>query len=457
MRTFLIIWFGQFISLLGSGMTGFGLSVWIFEQTGEATPIALTALSFSLPRVLLLPLAGPLADRLNRRRIMIAADSGAALSTALVALLLFSGNLQIWHIYLTTALSSAFGAFQDPAHRASITMLVPKQHLVRAGGLQQMGAAGQAILIPVIAGGLYLLIGLRGIILLDFASFFFAIGALQVVHIPQPVAPSGGSRSDDRKSKLREATFGWNYLRLRPGLLGLLLYYAGVNFFLSLSGVLVVPLVLSFGTAAELGLIRMAGGLAMLTGGLLMSVWGGPNKGLVPGIILAVLLNGFGYFLYGLRASTPLLAIAAFLVMFFIAISSALSQALWQRKVAPGVQGRVFAIRAMIAYSIVPFANLAAGPLADRLFEPLMAVGGPLSTTFIGNWLGVGKGRGVGLLFIISALFLWSLSLAAFASPRLRNLEREIPDAVADQPGGASQDEASPPARPQPAARGRSG
>ena len=112
MRTFLFIWVGQLISIIGSGLTGFGLSVWIYEQTGQATPLALNALFFNLPRVLLAPLAGSIADRYNRRRIMMLADTGAAFATLGVAALLFAGKLQVWHIYLSTALSSSFGAFQ---------------------------------------------------------------------------------------------------------------------------------------------------------------------------------------------------------------------------------------------------------------------------------------------------------------------------------------------------------
>jgi len=134
MRTFLIIWFGQLISIIGSGLTGFGLSVWIYEQTGQALPIALNALFFNLPRVLLAPFAGAIADRYDRRSIMILADIGAAVATLGVVVMLLTGRLEVWHIYLSTILSSSFSAFQDPAYRASITMLVPKEDLARAGG-----------------------------------------------------------------------------------------------------------------------------------------------------------------------------------------------------------------------------------------------------------------------------------------------------------------------------------
>ena len=433
MKTFLVIWVGQMVSIIGSGLTGFALSVWMYEQTGQATPIALNALFFNLPRVILSPIAGSVADRYNRRVILILADTGAALSTLAVAIILFSGNLEVWHIYLTTALSSAFSAFQEPAYRASITMLVPKKDLARAGGIQQIGFAIQTILTPLIASVLYLAIGLEGVILIDFATFFVAIGILLVVRIPQPKATTVIEEGGEKNSMWQDSLFGWRYLRKQPGLFGLLWYYAVVNFFLSLSGILMIPLVLSYGAATDIGIIQMAGGAAMLIGGLLMGVWGGPKSRLIWGVVLAIAMSGFGYFMAGLRPLTWLIGAAQFVILFFIPISAAMSQAVWQKKVAPDIQGRVFAIRAMIAYMIIPLANLVAGPLADHVFEPLLQEGGALSGTFVAGVVGVGAGRGIALIFIISAFSLWISSTYAFANPRIRNLEEEIPDAIPDE------------------------
>jgi DHA3 family macrolide efflux protein-like MFS transporter len=434
MKIFLVIWIGQLISIIGSGLTGFALSVWMYEQTGQATPIALNALFFNLPRVILSPIAGSVADRYNRRTVLILADTGAALATLAVALILYTGHLQVWQIYLTTALSSAFSAFQEPAYRASITMLVPKKDLARAGGIQQIGFAIQSILTPLIASLLYLAVGLQGVILIDFATFFIAIGALALVRIPQPKPTTEVDETGEKKSMWQDAVFGWKYLRQRPGLFGLLWYYAVVNFFLSLSGVLVIPLVLTYGTATDIGATQMAGGAAMLIGGLLMGVWGGPKKRLIWGVVVAIAMSGFGYFVAGLRPSTWLIGTAQFVILFFIPISAALSQAVWQKKVAPDIQGRVFAIRAMIAYLIIPLANLIAGPLADKVFEPLFQEGGRLSATFVAGVVGVGAGRGIAVIFIVSALSLWASSGYAFTNPRIRNLEEEIADAIPDEP-----------------------
>jgi DHA3 family macrolide efflux protein-like MFS transporter len=444
LKTFLVIWFGQLISVIGSGLTGFALGVWIYDQTGQATPFAINALFATLPNVLLMPIAGALADRFNRRRLMMLADSGAAAVTGVAAVMLFFGDLQVWHIYLISLFGAFFSTFQYPAYMASITMLVPKKDLARAGGLMQMGGSIQSILTPLMAGALYAVIGLRGVIMIDAATFAFAVGTLLVVRIPQPKRTTDGA-GGEKRSLLADAVLGWNYLRARPGLFGMLLYFASVNFFLSFSGVLSGPLVLSFGSSADLGVVQMAGGVAMLVGSLAMSAWGGPRRR-VPWLIVAIALASAGYLVSGAQASTPLIAAGRVILLFFIPFAAALSQAVFQTKVPADLQGRVFAIRGMIATSITPLAFVLAGPLADRVFEPMMRDGGGLGGTFLGDWLGVGPGRGIGLMYVISCLFLWVESGVAFASPRIRRVEDEIPDAIPDEPAGAEAEAAPAPA-----------
>lgn len=430
MRTFWIIWGGQFISMLGSGLTNFGLGVWIYEKTGQATPFALTALFSTLPMLLLLPVGGSIADRSNRRVIMILADTGAAVTTALTALLLFFGHLEIWHIYVLAGLSSVFGAFQEPAYSASITMLVPKQQLARASGIMQMGHAITGILTPILAALLYTMIELKGVMVIDFATYFFAVGALLFVRIPQP------RRTDmaegNAPSVIADAAFGWNYIRRLPGLFAILIYFASVNFFLSLSSVMSGPLVLSYGTSTDLGIVEMATSAALLVGSLLMSVWGGPKGKKVPALIGFIALAATGLLISGLQGNTFIISLGRVVMLVFIPFAAALSQAVWQVKIPADVQGRVFSIRSMIASSMSPIAFLLAGPLADRVFEPLMAENGALADTFLGTFLGIGPGRGIGLIFILCCLFLWAESLVAFAVPRIRNLEEDIPDAVTE-------------------------
>lgn len=429
MRTFFIIWLGQLVSMIGSGLTGFGLAVWIYEQTGQATPFALTVMFGNLPQVLISPFAGALIDRWNRRLVMIIADTGSALITLVFFLLLAFGQLAIWQIYLGVILSSVLASFQEPAYAASITMLVPKKDLPRANGLMQMGQALQMLIAPVLAGILFVSIGLRGIIMIDAVTFFFAVGALLLVHIPQPQRTSPAETAETNRSLWREAAFGWHYLRARRGLFGLLIFFALVNFFLNFSAVLLGPMVLSFGTAAGLGTAQTMGGVGMLIGSIAMSTWRGPKRRMTA-VIGFIFLASCGLFIAGLQSSVWVVAVGMFLLMFSVPFGSGLSQVIFQTKVEPAVQGRVFSIRTMIARSMMPVAFLLAGPLADQVFEPLLREGGALASTWIGTLVGVGPGRGIGALYLVSAVVLWLASGLAWANPHIRHVETDLPDAV---------------------------
>jgi len=194
MRTFSIIWSGQLISLIGSSLTGFALGVWVFEQTGSATQFALIEVCTAIPGILLSPIAGALVDRYNRRWMMILSDAGSGLCTLTIFILLQGGRLEIWHIYLLTGLSSAFSAFQWPAYSAAITLIVPRQHFGRASGMVQVGHAISQIISPILAGVLFVSIGLQGVILVDFVTFGFAVLSLLFIHIPTPERSPAGNR-----------------------------------------------------------------------------------------------------------------------------------------------------------------------------------------------------------------------------------------------------------------------
>jgi MFS family permease len=431
MRTFLIIWLGQLISMIGSGLTGFALGVWIFDQTGQALPFALTALFSQLPRVALAPIAGALADRWNRRLVMILADSGAALATLFAAIMLFFFDLQIWHIYLIAFLSSTFGAFQEPAYTASVTMLVPKQHLGRASGLMQAAQAIESLVTPLLAALLFAAIDLSGIILIDFATFFVAIGALLIVHIPQPERVEAAQSG--RSSLGADIAFGWRYLVERPGLFAMLVYFALVNFLLNAVGVLMGPMVLAFAPVTALGVVQMTFGVGLLAGSVVMSVWGGPKRRMW-GVYGAIAVLGLGFMVAGLRPQVWTVALGIFILMAALPTGSGSSQAIWQTKIAPGVQGRVFAMRAFVSRSMMPVGYLLGGLLADHVFNPLLLADGALASTWIGQIVGVGPGRGIGLMLVLSGALVIAVTGLAMAYPRMRRVEDELPDAIPDAP-----------------------
>ncbi|MGD9145602.1 MAG: MFS transporter [Anaerolineae bacterium] len=424
--TFSIVLLGQFVSLVGSGITSFALGVWTFEQTGSATHFALIGLCAVLPRVVLSPLAGAIVDRWDRRRAMILSDLGAGLTTLCLFFLLLAGQLQIWHIYLLTSINASFATLQWPAFLATTALLVPKQHLGRANGLVQLGGAVSDILAPALAGALVGSIHLQGIILIDFVTFGLAVFTLLLVRFPAPKAASDSPSTAG--SLRRDLTFGWKYISTRPGLLGLLVFFAIVNFLWGMVGALITPMILGWTSSDVLGMIIAIAGAGMLAGSLLMSIWGGPKRR-INGVLHFELLGGACFILMGLSPSFWPVAAGAFGAHVTIAIVYGSNQAIWQTKVAPDVQGRVFATQQMVARAAAPLAYLLAGPLADRVFDPLLAPGGPLAGA-IGQVLGVGPGRGIGLIFVLMGLVLIVITLIGRLNPRIRHVEDELPDAI---------------------------
>jgi len=426
MATFLVVWTGQVVSVLGSYLTGFALAVWIYQQTGSATYFALITLVTTLPGMLVLPLAGALVDRWDRRWAMILSDGGAGAATLALALLIWRGHLELWHVYLLISIISSFSALRWPAFTAAITMMVPSRHLGRANGMTQLAEAAAQILSPLLAGTMVMSIGRQGVVLIDFASYLVAVVTLLVVRMPRPPATAEGAAAHG--SLWREARSGWSFIRRRPGLLAVLVLFAVTNVGTGLVQVLLSPMILSFASPAVLGRVLTVAGCGMLAGGLTMSVWGGPRRRVV-GLLGLLLLQGVILPFGGLRASALLIAAGAFIYMFVVPILIGTSQALWQSKVAPDLQGRVFAVRQMVAWSTLPLAYLIAGPLADHVFEPLLAAGGPLAGS-VGRIIGVGKGRGMALMFILIGLFIVLVVAAASRFPRLVRLEAELPDVL---------------------------
>jgi len=434
-KKFAIVGAGQLLSLLGSGMSGFALGIWAYRTTGSISQFALVLFFAAVPGVLLLPVAGLLADRWDRRWTMILSDAGAAVGTAALALLFFLDRVEMRWIYLLLTFCSSMATFQRPAYSAAVTQLVPKEHFGRANGQVRAIQAMAQILAPLLAGALIDPIGIKGVLVVDLLSFGFGIGTLLAVRF-SPVPDGAESRiTASWAERWRELTAGWTYLRERGGLLALMIVLAGLNFSFGLANALVQPLVLSFASPAGLGTAFTIGGLGLLLGSLVMGTWGGPKRRVL-GIFGFVPLAALGILLVGVRPSLAWVTSMMALVFFCLPFIEGCTTAIVQSKVASNVQGRVFAITHMIAGSMAPISYLLAGPLADQVFVPLMKPGGALADS-LGPILGVGQGPGIALLMAALGVALLLTSVVAFLLPRVRHVEAELPDMVADAPVAA--------------------
>lgn len=427
MRGFTVIWFGQLVSLLGTGMTRFALTIWAYQETGSATALALAAFFSFGPVVLLSPVAGALVDRWNRKLVVMISDLAAGSATIILLLLYTTGNLQIWHLYVMGAFAGAFESFQFPAFSAAMTMMLRKEQYGRANGMMAVAESAAGIGTPLLASLLLALIGIGGVMTIDVITFVFAVTAVLLTHIPQPETTDVGAQA--RSSLWRESLFGFQYIWARPSLLAMQMIFFLSNLFGGYSWVLLAPMILARTSNNELvlGAVQSAFGIGGLLGGITLSVWGGPKQK-VRGVLLGMVANFLlGSFILGIGQSLNFWVAGAFLSMFFIPVLNGSNQAIWQAKVAPDVQGRVFATRRLIAQITGPLAMLTAGPLADWLFEPAMQPGGAWAPLF--GWLvGMGPGAGMGLLFVVTSLIGALAVLLGYTIPAVRNIETLLPD-----------------------------
>jgi DHA3 family macrolide efflux protein-like MFS transporter len=433
MLRFTVVWLGQIVSLLGTGMSNFALTLWAYETTGKATPLALVGFFYVTPMVLLGPFAGVLVDRGNRKLMMMVSDLSAALVTLCTLALYTTGNLEIWYLYVFAAISGIFQGFQWPAFSVAITVMLPKEQYGRANGMMEMAGNASGVFAPLFAGILIGPLGLSGILAIDLISAAIAISALLLVRIPQPTKGAAGRAGES--SFVGEALYGLRYILARPSLLGLQSVFLIGNFACSLSGSVLAPMILGRTGNNELilGSVQSAGAVGGVAGGLAMSVWGGPKRR-VHGVLMGWFGIGLlGHTLFGMAQALPFWAAIVFVRMFFSPILNGSNQAIWQAKVAPEVQGRVFATRATIAWLVMPLARLLAGPLADQVLEPAMSEGGGFTSAF--GWLvGTGTGAGMALMFVVTGLLAALAGLVGYLFPAVRYAEDILPDHDAPRP-----------------------
>jgi MFS family permease len=427
-RAFFTILAGEAVSAIGSGLSVFGVGIWIYQRTGSVTRFSLLSLCMILPSIFLAPLAGVLVDRFDRRRIMMLANLAQFLIMLSFAPLIVAGRLETWYIYAAAVVVSALGMTNILAFNALITRLLSGQDLGRAAGLFQTITALAGIASPLLAAVLLTVTGLQGIVLVDASTFLFALITVLLVRAPfvasasteQAPAKAGFSRSD--------LTYGWTYVRAHHGLLALLIFSAVMNFAIGLSGVTLTPLLLGICSPRAIGTIAAVGALGMLIGSIGVGVWGGPKRR-IHGVLTFGLIMGLGFIVTGVEVSPVVIGVASCIIQFFAPITFSSNQAIWLNRTPSPVQGRVFAVRTMVQSACMPIAYLAGGPVSDRFFKPLLVAGGPLTGT-VGRVLGVGPSRGLGLMFIVVGFGMLTSSVIGYLYAPLRRVDDSLPDAV---------------------------
>src|SRR5215216_2378273 len=423
---FTIVWLGQIVSVLATNMSAFALTIWVFQKTGSATSLGLVQVFFITPLLIITPFAGVMVDRHNRKLMMMVSDSVAGMATIAILLLQAFGVLEVWHLYAAAVLQGLGNAFQWPAYSAAISTMIPKEKLGRANGMMSLIDMGPGILAPMLAGALLPIISLTGILLIDVATFVLAILVLLLVHIPQPRRTEEGAQAQG--NIIKEAAFGFRYIFARPSLLGLQLVFFFGNLCAGVAFTVLAPMILlrTGNDSASLGVVQSAGAIGGVLGGITMSAWGG-FKRRVHGVLAGWMVSSVFFALMGLTKWIPLWIALNALSSVVIPLINGSNQAIWQSKVAPDVQGRVFSARTLIAWMTNPISPLIGGTLADYVLEPAMRTQSGLSSLF--GWLvPAGPGAGMALLVFFGGLGGILAGLTGYFVSAIRHAEDILPD-----------------------------
>ena len=425
---FTIVWLGQIVSVLASGMTAFAMTIYMYQQTKSAFAMGLVQVAFITPFLVMSPIAGVMVDRYDRKLMMMISDIASGLATFSLLILYVTGHLQFWHLYIAVAVSGIGTTFQWPAYSAAISVMIPKEQYGRANGMMSLIEAGPGVVAPLLAGALIPVIGVGGILFVDAITFGIAILALAGVFIPNPPRTSEGQQAQG--NFLKEAAFGFKYIFARPSLLGLQLVFFAGNLFSGISFTVLAPMVLArtAQNSVALGTVESAGAIGMVIGGVAMSAWGG-FKRRVHGVLLGWMIGSFfNSVLLAFGRSASFWAPMMLLGGLFIPLINGSNQAIWQAKVAPDLQGRVFSARRLIAWFTNPISPIIGGMLADFVLEPAMKVQGAGLTPIFGSAFGSGPGSGMALLFFFCGLGMMLVGLTGYFVPAIRNAETVLPD-----------------------------
>ena len=444
-RTFYTIILTQTFSLLGTQISGLAVGIWLYDRTGQAMPLALVAFFGILPKALAAGAAGVLADRWNRRYVMALADAGQAVGSLLLLLSIVSSYFELWHLYTITLLQAVFRTFQEPAFEASVTLLVPDSERDRANAIRQVNGSLSGIISPSLAAVTYALVGVTGAIGVDLLTFLVAVGVLLNAHIPQPEQTEIGKRLQG--SIRKDFLVGWKYLREARPIFLIFAMSTLTNFFATCAVVLFTPYILARTHENEfmLGILLGVADVGAVIGGIVIGVWGGtrPRKNT---FIPAFLISAVFLALIGVARQPILMGMMFFLFNLPLAIGNAPLVSIFQVKIPPDIQGRVFGVLGQINIFLNPVGFLLGGALADHVFEPAVgAAGWDVVAPLVGN--GVGAGMGL-LIFICGALELLTLAVGVSISD-IRNIETALPDyapwaARTDEPDIAGEPELTP-------------
>jgi DHA3 family macrolide efflux protein-like MFS transporter len=415
MKKFLTIWIGEFISSVGSGMSAFALGVYVYQTTKSAVAFSIVTLLAYLPNIILNPFVGVLADRFDRKLLMIIGDSFSAVSLMFILICSMIGNLQFWQICIGVAAGSIFISLLDPAYKATITDLLPKEQYAKASGLVQLAASAKYLISPALAGFFLAFTDIKVILFIDILTFLVSIIAISFVRKSLDTNIS----NEEKSSFFQDFKEGWATVISNKGIMILVILMALICMYVGFLQTLMSPMILSFTDSKTLGIIESVSAFGMLIGSLIVGVSEIKRN---YSRILSWALFVSGIAMMGIGFTTNTWIIIGSGIIFFMAIPFANTSAdtLVRLNIPNEIQGRAWGVIAVLSQVGYVVAYVLSGVLADYVLNPLLEKDGPLAGS-IGRVIGVGEGRGIALLMIAAG---FSIIIVAFIMSRVKLLRK---------------------------------
>lgn len=422
-KYFLVIWVGQLISSIGSGLTSFGLNVYVFEKTGSALSCSLVTLCAFFPLVFFTPISGTIADKFSRAKLMLIGDFFSAMCLGGMFIMISVGINNIPAVCIWVFLSSCFAAILDPAYKAVVTDLLTPEEYSKAGGLVQLASSAKFLLSPIFAGLIYQIFGIYLILIIDMCTFFTTLFT---------VAYSGKVMNECQKIKdskvqvIKDIVEGYKELTQTKGIKLLLILSIVITFYVGIIETMIKPMLLELTDSSTLGVILSLSAIGMLISSLVLGVKG-IKKNYLKALSLSFLFMGITIAVIGCTTNIIWIAVIAFLFFLTIPVSNVCLDVLMRCNISKDTQGRAWGLISFISQLGYIIAYAISGVLADYVFNPLLYKNGALADS-VGKILGTGSERGIALMLVICGISMVILSPLLKSGKSLKQMETNCLD-----------------------------
>ena len=415
-RKFILLWSGELISAIGSGLTAFGLGIYVFKMTGKVSAMALVTLLAFMPSLLLSAPAGMLADRYDRRFLMVLGDSLSGVGLIFILICMLRGEVQLWQIYVGVTISSVFSSLLAPAYKATVTDLLTKEQYTKASGLVQVADSSKYLISPIIAGFLLSVSDIKFLLMIDICSFFVAVTTTLVVR-----GSLSQKKCEQAKSFISEFKDGWGAVAQNRGVLILVIMTSVMTFFLGVIQTLSMPMILAFSNSSAVGTGETICASGMLVTSVMLGIL--PiKKDYVKILSVSWFCAGIFMAVFGLRENFVLICVSGFLFFAMFPFANTSLDFLIRTNIENSVQGRAWGLIGVISQLGFVVAYALSGVLADYVFTPLLLRGGLLAGS-VGKIIGTGTGRGTAFLIMISGVLVCVTSVILYHVKSIKKLE----------------------------------